>query len=365
MARRRQTETFGLSFLDVICCGFGAVILFYTIISAQSGISLRQENEQLAAEANLLEQRVLEGYKYLAELRNSMARTDQEKVRASGRAREVAERLEKTRQELARYEFDTLARRESLERLKADLKSLEEENRRLKAATERQPAGQQVMQVAGDGDRQYLTGLKVGGRRVLILVDASASMLDETLVNVLRLRNMPDDRKLRADKWRQAIGVVDWVSAQVPAGSQFQMYAFNTSPWPLVEGSDGRWLDARDSKSLNAALTRLRKTPPTGGSSLENAFAVIRRLSPQPDNVILVTDGLPTQGAKPPLVKKFVDTEDREDLMQKAVRSLGSGVPPINVILLPMEGDPAAPTYFWRLAQSTGGAFMSPAGDWP
>ena len=59
-----------------MCYGVGAVLLFYTIISAQSGMSLRHENEQLAAEAKLLEKRVLEGYKYHAELRNSMARTD-------------------------------------------------------------------------------------------------------------------------------------------------------------------------------------------------------------------------------------------------------------------------------------------------
>ena len=51
--------------------------------------------------------------------------------------------------------------------------------------------------------------------------------------------------------------------------------------------------------------------------------------------------------------------------MQKAVRTLGKDSPPINIVLLPMEGDPAAPTYFWRLAQSTGGAFLSPSEDWP
>jgi hypothetical protein len=38
---------------------------------------------------------------------------------------------------------------------------------------------------------------------------------------------------------------------------------------------------------------------------------------------------------------------------------------PINVILLPMEGDPVASPSFWRLAQITGGAFLSPARDWP
>ncbi len=35
---RRPTLTFSMSFLDVISCGFGAVVLFYTIISAQAGL---------------------------------------------------------------------------------------------------------------------------------------------------------------------------------------------------------------------------------------------------------------------------------------------------------------------------------------
>ena len=97
-------------------------------------------------------------------------------------AETVLEKITMTQEELSKYEFDTLARRESLERLKADLKSLEEDTRRLKAASERVQTGSQVRSVAGDGDRQYLTGLKVGGKRVLVLLDASSSMLDETLV---------------------------------------------------------------------------------------------------------------------------------------------------------------------------------------
>ena len=365
MARRRQAEVFSMSFLDVMSCGLGAVVLLYTIISAQAGIARIKENEDLNAEANRLEQQVLEGYKRLAELRNAMASTDEEKVRAEGLARQVMEKLALTQEELAKYEYDTLARRESLERLKADLQSLEEDTRRLKAAAERVQTGTQVRSVAGDGDRQYLTGLKVGGKSVLILLDASASMLDETLVNIIRMRNMSADRKLRSEKWQQAIGTVDWISAQLPPESQFQLYAFNTAAWPLVEGSGGRWLAAKDSKLMSEALKALRQTAPTGGTSLVNAFAVINRLSPAPDNVIVITDGLPTQGEKPPALKKLVDSEDREDFMQEAVRSLGRRPPPINVVLLPMEGDPAAPTYFWRLARETGGAMLSPPGDWP
>lgn len=364
MARRRS-EAWSMSFLDVISCGFGAVVLFYTIISAQSGLERIKENEELNAEASRLEQQVLDGYKHLAELTNALASTEEEKARAAGLARQVAEKITMTREELSKYEFDTLARRESLERLKADLKSLEEDTRRLQAAAERVQTGTAVRSVTGDGDRQYLTGLKVGGRRVLVLVDASASMLDETLVNILRMRNMSDDRKLRSEKWRQVIGTVDWISAQLPADSEFQMYAFNTRPWPLVDDSAGNWIKARDGQALAAALKSIRATAPAGGTSLINAFALIRSLSPAPDNVILITDGLPTQGETAPTFKKLVDSGDREDLMRRAVRSLPQKPPPVNVVLLPMEGDPAAPTYFWRLAQATGGAFLSPPKDWP
>ncbi len=362
---RRNTQTFSLSFLDVISCGFGAVVLFYTIISAQSGLYKIKESEDLAAEARRIEQQVLEGYKHLAELKNALERTDQDRVRTEGRSREILERIRTTREELARYQYDTLARRESLERLKADLRSLEEEARRLQAAAKPEPSGQQVRAVTGDGDRQYLTGLKVGGQRILVLVDASASMLDETVVNVIRLRNMPDERKLRAEKWQQAIGTVDWVASQLPATAQFQVYAFNTQAWPLVAGSEGRWLAARDGQQLGAALQALRRTVPADGTSLLNAFGVIGALSPAPDNVILVTDGLPTQGERAPAVRRLIDAKGREDLMTRAVRSLPPAPPPINVVLLPMEGDPSAPTYFWRLARETGGAFLSPARDWP
>jgi hypothetical protein len=92
---------------------------------------------------------------------------------------------------------------------------------------------------------------------------------------------------------------------------------------------------------------------------------VIGQLTPAPDNVILVTDGLPTQGDKPPLMRTLVTSEQREDLMQDAVRSLPSSPPPFSIVLLPMEGDPSAPIFFWRLARATGGAFLSPAKDWP
>ena len=131
-----------------------------------------------------------------------------------------------------------------------------------------------------------------------------------------------------------------------------------------MPGSAGKWLDASDPSALNGAISELRKVVPQDGTSLENAFAVIGQLSPQPDSVIIVTDGLPTQGATPPTVRKTVDGDQRLKLFERALARMPARIP-VSVILLPMEGDPMAPTAYWALTRKTGGIFLSPARDWP
>ena len=361
---RRKIEVFSLSFLDVIACGFGAIVLFYTILSAQAGVQRQQRNDDLQAEVDRLEEEVLEGYKNLVVLRNSLASTD-EAVPAEGLAARIIEETERLRQQLAEAEKDTLSKRETIEKLKQDLKSLEEGTRRLSAGTPDpgQP-GTRIKGFVGSGDRQYLTGLKVGGERILSLVDVSASMMDDSVVNVIRLRNMPESRRMAAAKWRRTVATVDWITSQLPAQAKFQAYAFNTRARALVAGSEGQWLSAGDAKALSEALRELRRTVPQDGTSLENAFTAAMALAPRPDNIILVTDGLPTQGASAPAVRKTVDGEGRLRLFEKAIDKLAAGVP-VNVILLPMEGDPLAPGAYWALTRRSNGAFLSPARDWP
>lgn len=350
-----------MSFLDVISCGFGAVVLFYTIMASQAGMTRTNERLNLQADADRLDREVVDGRRHLAELRAAIESTDDKAVAARGLSLEVLDRMRLTQEELSKYENDSLAQRASLERLKADLQQLEEGTRRLK---ERAPpaTGEPVRLV---DDAQQLVTLSVTGQRVLVLVDASASMLDETLVNVIRLRNMPPERRISSPKWQQAVNIVEWVTARLKSGTEFQIYAFDTAPRPVVEGTAGRWLSAREAGQVEQAIGALRRTAPKGGSSLANAFSVVKQMNPAPDNVVLVTDGLPTQGDKPPLMRTLVTMEQREDLMQDAVKVLPPSPPQFNIVLLPMEGDPAAPIYFWRLARATGGSFLNPAKDWP
>jgi len=61
MRKKRPFEVFTLSFLDCICCGFGAVVLFYTIVQAQAGAQEIARIDQLTGEVRKLEEEVLVG----------------------------------------------------------------------------------------------------------------------------------------------------------------------------------------------------------------------------------------------------------------------------------------------------------------
>jgi hypothetical protein len=258
----------------------------------------------------------------------------------------------------------TLAKIQRVEKLQSDIEKLEEEKKRLLALEqERDKEGTRVRSFTGDGDRQYLTGLKVGGDRILVLVDASASMLDRKIVNILRRRNMSDAVKLRSLKWRQAVASVDWLSAQFPPESKFQIYAFNSEAKPVLEGSDGVWLEVGDGAQLDEAIRILRRTVPQEGTNMKSAYEVIASLNPRPDNVIMLVDGLPTMDA-PEAKRGMVTGAERLRYHYAAIDEVPSGIP-VNILLYPMEGDYFAAIAYWLLAYQTGGAFMSISKDWP
>lgn len=364
MPRRRQFNVFTLSFLDCMACGFGAVVLLFFIINHSAEVRSDELNRKLLAEASRLEQQVLEGKKNLARLRNSLRETDKQRTVTQGRSRQIIQDIEQTTVELAALDKETLAHHQHVDALMADLKSMEEHVRRLEGSVAGyDEQGEAIRAFAGQGDRQYLTGLKVGGKRILILVDASASMLDDTIVNIIRRRNMPDPQKRAAPKWQRALSTVDWITSQIPVGSQFQIYTFNVDATPLLKGTDGAWQRAEDGRRLSQAVENLRQIVPQEGTNLYRALRIIRTLEPWPDTVYLLTDGLPTQGESGPL-EGAVSGEARLEFFYSALENLPLGIP-VNVILFPMEGDPMAASAYWKLAQVTSGSFLSPSRDWP
>jgi hypothetical protein len=326
MARkRRQFEVFSMSFLDCMSCGFGAVILFFMIINAQVKESTEEDPTELMAETKRLEVEILEGRKDLVLAKNTTETLEEEKQTAEGKIAEIIALIKELREELAEYDDETLAKIERIEKLQSDI--------------------------------------KLGGDRTLILVDRSASMLDDTIVNIIRRRNMAEADKLRAVKWRQVVASVDWLTSQFKPGSKFQIYMFNNEVQPVIKGSGGTWLEADDATKLDEAIRVLRRTPPENGTNLRAAYEIAAELTPRPDNIILLVDGLPTM-MESTTNRRMVTGRDRMSMHGRSVRELPSGIP-VNILLFPMEGDYDAAIAYWTLAYGSGGSFMAVSRDWP
>jgi hypothetical protein len=364
VARRKTFNIISMSFLDAMTCGFGAVILFFMIITAT--IDIRRENvlENRSSEVDRLELQVLVGRRNLVQIREDLANLVREWASSRAVREQVLAEIRRTEEELDRLSQDSDARREDIEQLRADLAALEAQSESLAAESiTPQDAGNYIRSIRGEGYRQYLTGLRMGGERLLILVDVSTSMLDSTLVNILRRRNMSEEQQRRAPKWQQIVNSVDWLTAQIEPGTQFQVIAFNDKAWSLVEGTDGQWIEASDGSELQRAVDAMRELTPSGPTSLHAAFAAARLLEPKPDNIYLLVDGLPTMGEVIPS-RPGVTGRERLRHFERAIREVPINVP-VNVLLYAMEGDPNAAPGYWELALRTGGSMMAPSTDWP
>ena len=222
--------------------------------------------------------------------------------------------------------------------------------------------GQQIAKVQGEGKRQYLAGLNVEGKRIVILFDRSASMIDDKLVNIIRGKHLPASERRKSGKWKWGVSILHWLLAHLPAQSEYQIYAFNDKVQSLLPKGAG-WTSAKDKKAMRVVRKNITRLAPEDGTNLQSALEKAYTLSPKPSAVYLVTDGLPT--LKPGGSRSgLVTGEERVKLFINASQQVSTNVP-IHTILLPTDGDPRAAGLFWWLAAATEGRFLAPAWDWP
>ena len=134
-------------------------------------MTVKEVNRDVLAELRMLDYQVLTGEENLVEekeeLDEQLKKLEEAKIALAITDVELEERIEN----LNELDADTLAKIANANKLKSDIEVQKEEINRLRAA-ESASAGGSVRQVEGEGDRQYLTGLKVGGKRIVIAVDA-------------------------------------------------------------------------------------------------------------------------------------------------------------------------------------------------
>jgi len=358
MARKsRSASTFSLSFLDIMSCGLGAAVLIFLLLRHDMDSPTVPIDPKDISEVSLLEEEIKIGEKNLVRIRNTISEITDESVTAQGLARKIEEDIQKLKSILEEIAPDSSL---DVPGLKAKIAKLESQKKALENTV---PSGNKAYEFTGDGQRQYLTGIQLGGENVLILIDSSASMLDESIVNIIRRRNMQEDLKRQAPKWQRTTAIAQWVIANLPLNADFQVWSFNDQIKPAFGDDINEWHEVGDRVSLASAVGGVKKIVPQNGTNMEKVFQAAMDMRPRPDNIFLITDGLPTIGGKASKTGSITGVE-RYRIFRQAVNNLVHDIP-VNTMLLPLEGDPYAAAAFWRLAIITNGSFVTPARDWP
>ncbi len=356
MRRQRKTEGFNLAFLDIMSCGLGAVILVLILLKLQP--------EDVSVDVDVLKADLQDLQKTEETLAKEVAK---EKARADALRQQLASLEQKNKQistDLSETEKDTRQKRTDLDSLKKRIES-------------RPPLKQQdVVQDTQKGEEDYLLGLKVEGKRIVFLIDTSASMTDEKLIDIVRRKAGNALEKKQGPKWQRTVRVVKWLAGRIPKKSEAVFIGFNRSTASI--GPTG-WFKGTDASAIQSVYSAIEQIVPDEATNLQEALEAAKKLSPAPTNYYLVTDGLPTDGnsnyrSLNPFAAcsslrgsgSTISGECRTKLFRQTVRESGPGNrKPVNIILLPLEGDPQAAPEFWSWSFVTGGLLISPAVNWP
>jgi hypothetical protein len=350
--KRRETEIFSLSFLDCICCGFGAVLLVFILtITSKTQVDKSVVDEvrnQLTKSTKQSEDR----RKELDRLAQIIAAAQLELQDLKTKSQADQQKISQRRRDLLLMLQQAGMMKDALDRLLAEKKAL---------PTEETPAPIPIPEL---DRRQYLTGVKLTGEFVVFLVRTSGSMLGETIDEAASRLQDSDDRKRESPKWKRVIHSLEWLLATLEPETRFQILFFNEETTPIIPTRGEEWFSTKDRPVLTEVLKRLHEVVPKGGANLERAFTAVRFLPRLPDSIVLLTDGLPTRSDSLPMDGE-VDEATRVRFFEIATKQLPPRIP-VSTILFPLlSGDPGAPGMYWELANATRGALVSPSKSWP
>lgn len=354
MFQRRKQETFNLAFLDVMSCGLGAVLMIFLIIKHNIVQQERPLNDISPVIGKLkAEQQTLQ--KSITATRKNITQADIQK-------RKTEQAIRQAQTKISTLQNTVKTRQEASARLRKEIESI--------------PKTPDIPKKEKPVKQHYLIGLTVEGARIAILVDHSASMTDERLVDIITRKIGPVSTKTAGPKWQRTRRVAGWILARLPDSSKVTVIGYNNVARAI--GNPG-WLSAGNKAGLGDILTRLNQLVPEKATNLDAALTVLRQLSPPPTDIYLITDGLPTKGnsgfsfrnifrgcASITGKSTVISGKCRLKLFISAIRNnpLPYGAK-LNVILLPVEGDPEAAPAYWRWAATSGGIMITPGEDWP
>lgn len=333
--KRREAQSSALSFIDCICCGFGAVLLLFILTAKSQIIDSQEEATQSLAAEETLQQAIEAAEAKQKSLEKDIAVLDPQ---PDANATNVAE-LAAEQERLAKAIEDQT---EALATL--DIKT------------------ETVDAVAGldrpSADQSYLSGLRLRGPRAIILLENSGSMLAKDAKSALEI--IRNNSGASSEKWLRAKAAVRAVIAAIPKGTKVAILQMNEATIAVSGSAQSPYIDPYDNSALLTTLERLDKLEAAGGADLSKALQTIGQLKERPSSLLLISDGLPTA---PNPSQRGLSEADRVKLFNSAMATRPNY--PFNAILLPFEGDPSAAGLFWKLSARTNGITLIPDNDWP
>jgi len=163
MIKRRGIEEFSVSFLDVICCGFGAIILLLMVTKTLEPAVLEDSNLDLSEQIAAREQAVFEIKGQIEELRQQIADDSEQLQRSLSQQDDTQTQLSDI---LGRFNKMTQAS-----------KNISSENQQLASA--RQSLTDEMEQLLGLDFRRssdLVGGISVDSEYIIFIIDTSGSM---------------------------------------------------------------------------------------------------------------------------------------------------------------------------------------------
>lgn len=368
-ARRNLGDGFGLSFLDVLCCGLGAAILLLLIVKHEEPsldkadwlamlepemLEIQQSFEDYESENEVLKERI-------TELRESLRESEQANAQRNRRLTQQQKKLIELKTQLAREE----AKSRELSKLTARVTEL--------------PKPVETKLDTKGLNFGALSGLQFSGEeRVVILLDNSASMIDWSLVEIVRTQAAGKAAIESAFKWKQARSVANWAFTSLETGKRYKFLTFAERVFDAngkeVSASEEIPWDIKAEDDSKAGLKNLSMLP-DGGTNLKNVLEAVSQLVPKPKRILLITDGLPNKIEKrgdlrgcPPFsaTVRMVSGDCRTSIALASLDTLSKKLArvPIDVVLLPLEGDPRAVRVYSLISGISSGRLITPSSDW-
>lgn len=356
MLKKRRENGFNLAFLDVMACGLGAVLLILIIVNFNDDTPIPvDEIEKLEQELNASKS---QAQALLSSISDKAIQTEQQQSVT-----------EESDQQVAKLQIEQQQLNAAIAEQQAVIANLQDAIAAIAPET-----ANDTVELPEVNEETYLLGLVVEGRHIGVLIDTSASMTDESLIEIIKRKLASERVKQAGPKWQRTVAIANWMLARLPNSSKVSVVSYNDSATVLGERNIS---SASVTANIEALSKDIRNLVPQNGTNLQVGLETLQRAMPNMTDLYIITDGLPSlidpsSGFSPsrrcnPFKGKqaTITGQCRVDVMRRtlAVNSL-SGVR-TNIVLLPLEGDPQASPLYWQWASFTGGTFISPAGTWP